>query len=728
MGGVEVLFPEPQYIEINSGSCASHAGYSLITNFEECAAALAAVFSATGVTNCRNCASPHPRTSSSNWPTGCQYHELDGIQKFASVNTNTASTGACSNSRRCLCGKPQYFEIQSGTCASAGYSLITTVEECADALASIGERGVPNCRNCASPITRTNSGWPQGCQYHTLSRPFASVNTNTAATGACSNGNPPGGRCLCKSAFDGGSGMAAAATRRIEGFQSQRNQFPPSSQLPEGQCPLLHCNADWNGCVLNNGISSSSNGLADAVSSPICDPAVKQSDFNFAANGIIQYNRGSLSLSSHSISGDTALLESFVGYEDAAGMEEQGCQQVCLQNEACNGYSFMGGFNGGCKTFSGEDTMVIHTSNTANTAFNVQPIGTGNPPSRKLKYTQRETDWDHQDRNCWPGNGADPKDDWSITLTGEFRGRTVTHDNFLVDNNVDYCKTICVNTEGCDGITMYAERCYLRHKMILSSCSYNNLADSYKLDTGVYSFIKRTSGVCGDVPDASNILDVAICARAARVAITHTGNCFHNTCGLNGNAYSRNHAGFVKGCQYHFQTSSNPFVSMNSRTGSVSVKCTAARPCICKLMIRNAWKSYVRKSVPGQPGTTLLTNGGKCGDIVGRERIDTLAECSQAGSALGLSDTTASSDNQRGVSYDPKGCYFENGQLKFNGYGNYGSCTTSDQCLCKTNIKQRHCPLHLPRCMNANNRDTFANVMDTSDWETGIGNNGVCQR
>ena len=42
-----------------------------------------------------------------------------------------------------------------------------------------------------------------------------------------------------------------------------------------------------------------------------------------------------------------------------------------------------------------------------------------------------------------------------------------------------------------------------------------------------------------------------------------------------------------------------------------------------------------------------------------------LAECSLAGVALGLSDTTASMDGQTaGVSYDPPYCYFEGGDRK----------------------------------------------------------------
>ena len=64
--------------------------------------------------------------------------------------------------------------------------------------------------------------------------------------------------------------------------------------------------------------------------------------------------------------------------------------------------------------------------------------------------------------------------------------------------------------------------------------------------------------------------------------------------------------------------------------------------------------------------------------------ITSMAECSQAAKALGFSDTSASDDGQNNVSYDPKGCYYEGSSLKLNSRGtNTGSCTSSDQCLCK---------------------------------------------
>jgi len=81
--------------------------------------------------------------------------------------------------------------------------------------------------------------------------------------------------------------------------------------------------------------------------------------------------------------------------------------------------------------------------------------------------------------------------------------------------------------------------------------------------------------------------------------------------------------------------------------------------------------------------TYELKTSGRCSTY-----IDSVAECSTAARSLGLSDTSPSDD---GVTYDPPGCYFEAGSLKFNQGGNRGTCSsagrtglTPDTCLCKT--------------------------------------------
>jgi len=79
----------------------------------------------------------------------------------------------------------------------------------------------------------------------------------------------------------------------------------------------------------------------------------------------------------------------------------------------------------------------------------------------------------------------------------------------------------------------------------------------------------------------------------------------------------------------------------------------------------------------------LLTSGQSC-EAEGYSYITSLTDCSAAATELNMADTSASSDNQNGKSYDPPYCYYEQNQLKFGGSSNYGSCTNSDKCLCVT--------------------------------------------
>ena len=83
-----------------------------------------------------------------------------------------------------------------------------------------------------------------------------------------------------------------------------------------------------------------------------------------------------------------------------------------------------------------------------------------------------------------------------------------------------------------------------------------------------------------------------------------------------------------------------------------------------------------------KPEYTTFNKGAAC-EGNGAVSIKTLADCSAAGAALGLSDTPAVDDGQDGVSYDPSYCYFEGGSLKFNSAGtNTGDCTDKDTCVC----------------------------------------------
>ena len=75
----------------------------------------------------------------------------------------------------------------------------------------------------------------------------------------------------------------------------------------------------------------------------------------------------------------------------------------------------------------------------------------------------------------------------------------------------------------------------------------------------------------------------------------------------------------------------------------------------------------------------MITHGNCPADF----KIDSLWECSVAAQYLSLPDTIAASDGQTRVSYDPPNCYYEGGELKLNDGTNSGSCTSSDQCLCR---------------------------------------------
>eukprot|EP00413_Alexandrium_margalefii_P047934 CAMPEP_0204586642 /NCGR_PEP_ID=MMETSP0661-20131031/47609_1 /ASSEMBLY_ACC=CAM_ASM_000606 /TAXON_ID=109239 /ORGANISM="Alexandrium margalefi, Strain AMGDE01CS-322" /LENGTH=788 /DNA_ID=CAMNT_0051596297 /DNA_START=52 /DNA_END=2419 /DNA_ORIENTATION=- len=81
---------------------------------------------------------------------------------------------------------------------------------------------------------------------------------------------------------------------------------------------------------------------------------------------------------------------------------------------------------------------------------------------------------------------------------------------------------------------------------------------------------------------------------------------------------------------------------------------------------------------PTPPPRYALKTSGSC-----QYSVTTMAECGAAASALSLSDTSPSDDNQpNGVTYDPPYCYFEGNSLKFNGGKNTGPCSQSDNCLC----------------------------------------------
>jgi len=108
----------PQYIEIQSGTCASHAGYGLITSSEECAAALAAIFTARPILHASQIQCSRVcqlKESSITLPTyvidkenaGCNNHaaiQIGSIYDQDNADTNTVSKCAakCSETSGCV--------------------------------------------------------------------------------------------------------------------------------------------------------------------------------------------------------------------------------------------------------------------------------------------------------------------------------------------------------------------------------------------------------------------------------------------------------------------------------------------------------------------------------------------------------------------------------------------------------------------------------------------------
>ena len=86
---------------------------------------------------------------------------------------------------------------------------------------------------------------------------------------------------------------------------------------------------------------------------------------------------------------------------------------------------------------------------------------------------------------------------------------------------------------------------------------------------------------------------------------------------------------------------------------------------------------------------TGFTSGASC-EANGAGSIRTLADCSAAAAALGLSDTTAEDDGQDGHASLPPYCFDFYGTLKFNSAGtNTGGCGITGSiystCICWLN-------------------------------------------
>ena len=189
---------------LTTGTCASH-GYGVITTAAECEAAAVALgwsdVDASGNTG-----------SMSSWPPGCSLYS--GILRY---NTLTTSTVSCSSTRKCACQTPSLvaataantaaigansaavaansaailsglYSIDTGTCASHGYGVITTAAECEAAAVALGWSDVV----VDSGDTVSSGGWPPGCSQYSSGTLL--YNTLTTSTASCSSTY----KCACQ--------------------------------------------------------------------------------------------------------------------------------------------------------------------------------------------------------------------------------------------------------------------------------------------------------------------------------------------------------------------------------------------------------------------------------------------------------------------------------------------------------------------------------------------------
>ena len=95
----------------------------------------------------------------------------------------------------------------------------------------------------------------------------------------------------------------------------------------------------------------------------------------------------------------------------------------------------------------------------------------------------------------------------------------------------------------------------------------------------------------------------------------------------------------------------------------------------------------VSTTTPSNQDYTMVWSGSTC------ERVTSKAECEEAASQLGLSDTTASVETTGGY---PPYCYlFYGDDLYFNNDGNSRTeCSSRDPCICKWKTGKVNCYKH----------------------------------
>jgi len=215
---------------VTTETCASH-GYDIPTSVAECEAAAVALGLSDVVVN-----SPHTGSWSSDSP-GCYLHSSGHLI----YNTLTTSTVSCSSTNECVCQTPSLvaaavaantaaiaansaavaansavaavaantaaiaansaavaansaalndgglYSIDTGTCASHGYGVITSIAECEAAAVAVG------WSSATVDSILSSSGWPPGCWFMGGVLHYNTLLTSTKACGASVS-------CACQTA------------------------------------------------------------------------------------------------------------------------------------------------------------------------------------------------------------------------------------------------------------------------------------------------------------------------------------------------------------------------------------------------------------------------------------------------------------------------------------------------------------------------------------------------
>ena len=140
---------------------------------------------------------------------------------------------------------------------------------------------------------------------------------------------------------------------------------------------------------------------------------------------------------------------------------------------------------------------------------------------------------------------------------------------------------------------------------------------------------------------------------------------------------SSTYSSYPPGCQL---LRSSLYVFGGGSTGS----CSSSSRCIC--MSTPPSPPALPPSPPMLPGYLQIAGGyymiesGSCGDAL----ISTKSECEAAATALDLSDQTAQDYTSHTHLYYPPGCSFISSSLYVWGDGSTGTCSSSQQCICKS--------------------------------------------